>query len=83
MHLLRLDQVDTLRARAHDAAPEDRDTTAAELADLAGGDVRALQVAWSTFVPFLAHPAMAKPADASMTVLDGAGMLLARDRAPA
>ena len=79
--MLRLDHVEDLRARAHECALDHRDG-AAELAELARGDVRSLQTAWTAFVPFLAHPVMAAPARAGMGQLDSAATVTAR-RQPA
>lgn len=48
------------------------DPDASHLADVAAGDAAAVQVAWASFVPFLAHPAMADHTRSHMGVLDAA-----------
>ena len=62
----RFDRVEQLRTQLMS------DSDAAQLADVAMGDAAAVQVAWASFVPFLAHPAMADPTRSHMGVLDAA-----------
>jgi hypothetical protein len=53
------------------------DADAGGLAELAQGDAGAVQVAWASFVPFLAHPAMAEPSRSAMGVLDATAAAVA------
>lgn len=62
--MTRFDRVEQLRTQLM-SEPD-----AAQLVTTAGGDAAAVQVAWASFVPFLAHPAMADPTRSHMGVLD-------------
>lgn len=62
--MTRFDRVEQLRTHLMS------DPDAAQLVDVAGGDAAAVQVAWASFVPFLAHPAMAAPTRSHLGVLD-------------
>jgi hypothetical protein len=42
-----------------------------------------VQTAWSSFVPYLAHPVMAAPAERAMAVLDAAATVVATSRSAA
>lgn len=68
----RFERVERLRAQLmQDPATGD------DLAAAAGGDAAAVQLAWASFVPFLAHPAMAAPSQAAMGLLDATATAVA------
>ena len=48
-----------------------------DLIDAAGGDAAAVQLAWASFVPFLAHPAMESPSRSAMGRLDATASAVA------
>lgn len=75
MHLPRYERAERLRFHAIEAAgaPGDEDLVA-----LAAGDASAVQSAWSSFVPYLAHPVMAGSAGAAMGLLDAAASAVAK-----
>lgn len=75
MHLLRHERAEQLRSRAQEAAGANRNT---DLVELAGGDTALVQTAWSSFVPYLAHPVMAGSAGGAMALLDQAATALSR-----
>ena len=61
----RFERVERLRAELMDAPAMEID-----LATVAGGDAAAVQSAWASFVPFLAHPVMAPASQVAMGRLD-------------
>lgn len=72
MHVLRLEAAEQLRSQAHESALSDGRRAGTELASIAAVDDAAAQVAWSSFVPFLAHPVMASGAHEAMKLIDAA-----------
>lgn len=74
MLLTRHERTEQLRLHAQEAAGT---ADSAVLVDLSGGDTSAVQSAWSSFAPFLAHPVMAAQAGTAMAVLDATASALA------
>ena len=74
MLLTRLERTEQLRSSAQAAAGSRH---SADLVNLSGGDASAVQSAWSSFTPFLAHPVMAAQAGTAMELLDAAASALA------
>ena len=80
MFLSRFERAEQLRVQV-----EDCDRTTADVrvvAELAHGDAAAVQTAWSSFVPYLAHPVMAPSATGAMALLDAAATVVVT-RSPA
>lgn len=61
----RFERVERLRAQLMQDPADGGDLTA-----VAGGDAAAVQSAWASFVPFLAHPVMAGASQSAMGILD-------------
>ena len=76
MHISRYERAERLRMQAMEDVP----TGAARLAETARGDAASVQSAWSSFVPYLAHPVMAAPAGRAMAMLDAAAAVVATNR---
>ena len=79
MHISRYERAERLRTQAL----EDAAGGAALLAETARGDAASVQSAWSSFVPYLAHPVMAAPAGRAMAMLDAAAAVVATGRSAA
>lgn len=69
---MRLEAAERLRSQAHESAIGATGVSATQLAITAAGDDAARQVAWSSFVPFLAHPVMATGARNAMSLIETA-----------
>ena len=81
MLLTRFERAERLRAHVQS---DDMTLAPRTLVDAAGGDAAAMQTAWTSFVPLLAHPVMAGSASAAMEALDAAAsMLVSRSLAAA
>ena len=76
MHISRYERAERLRVQAMEATT----AGAAGLAETARGDAASVQSAWSSFVPYLAHPVMAAPAGRAMAVLDAAAAVVVTSR---
>ena len=74
----RFERVEQLRAQLMESP-----ATEADLAAAAAGDAAAVQLAWASFVPFLAHPATAEPSRAAMGRLDATARAVGRSRVAA
>ena len=70
MHVIRLETAERLRSQALQIVGGVAPANPAQLAATVAGDDVAAQVAWSSFVPFLAHPVMAGAARGAMTLID-------------
>ena len=73
MLLTRFERAERLRAHVQS---DDLIRSPQALADSAAGDAGALQTAWTSFVPLLAHPVMNGSASAAMEALDAAASML-------
>lgn len=70
----RTERAEQLRSSAQEAAASRH---LDDFVDLAAGDTAAVQTAWSSFAPFLAHPVMATQAGNAMALLDRTAAALA------
>ena len=72
MHVMRLEAAERLRSQAHESALGVSRPNPAQLAVTAAADDAATEVAWSSFVPFLAHPVTAAGARDAMSLIEEA-----------
>ena len=70
MHVMRLETAERLRSQALQIAGNGAPINPSQLVATAAGDDVAAAVAWSSFVPFLAHPVMANAARGAMALID-------------